>query len=262
VRVFRHRSYTFLARAATAALVPPVACSMCWHPAPTTHAWQYQLQGKIDTSVPAHVYDVDGADVSRKTVRKLHDLGRRVVCYVDVGTWEKWRSDAGRFPSDTLGRPVEGWPGERWLDVRRRGELAPILKARLRTCMDKGFDAVDPDNVNGYVNSTGFPLTASDQLSFDTWVANAAHSLGLAVGLKNDLDQAPRLLPYFDFAVLEQCFQYSECRKASPFVRAGKTVVDVEYALPRDRFCERARKLHLAAMRKRLSLGAWRRPCG
>ena len=69
-----------------------------WHPAPTTHAWQLQLQGAIDTSVSAHVYDVDGADVPRKTVRELHDGGRRVVCYVDVGTWENWRDDAGRFP--------------------------------------------------------------------------------------------------------------------------------------------------------------------
>jgi hypothetical protein len=242
-------------------LVAPVACLACWHPGPTTHAWQYQLQGKIDTSVPAKVYDVDGADVSRKTVRKLHDIGRRVVCYVDVGTWENWRSDADRFPEAALGEPVEGWPGERWLDVRRRS-LRPILGDRLRRCRDRGFDAVDPDNVNGYTNSTGFPLTSHDQLAFNTWVANRARSLGLAVGLKNDLEQVPRLEPYFDFAVLEQCFQYHECTRARPFVDAGKAVVDVEYSLPRERFCDRARELRFAAMRKRPSLGAWRRPCG
>jgi hypothetical protein len=244
------------------ALVPPIACAACWHPSPSTHAWQYQLQGKIDTSVNAHVYDVDGADVSAKTVRRLHDLGRRVVCYLDAGTWENWRSDANRFPKAVLGKPVEGWPGERWLDVRRTDDLRPIMDERLRRCRDKGFDGVDPDNVNGYANDTGFPLKGSDQLAYNTWVANRAHSLGLAVGLKNDLDQAPRLLPYFDFAVLEQCFQYKECGKARRFVDAGKPVVDVEYALSRDRFCDRAHKLRFAAMRKRLSLGVWRRPCG
>src|SRR2546423_7398397 len=94
-----------------------VGCAACWHPAPTTHAWQYQLQGRIDTSVRAHVYDVDGADVSAKTVRRLHRLGRRVVCYVDAGTWERWRDDADRFPQRLLGRAVAGWPGERWLDI-------------------------------------------------------------------------------------------------------------------------------------------------
>ena len=234
---------------------------MCWHPAPTTHAWQYQLQGRIDTSVPAHVYDVDGADVSAGTVLRLHRQGRRAVCYVDVGTWEDWRSDADRFPRRTLGKRVAGWSGERWLDIRRRADLQPIMEARLRRCREKGFDAVDPDNVNGYANATGFALTASDQLAYDTWVANAAHALGLAVGLKNDLDQAARLAPYFDFSVLEQCFQYRECAKADPFISARKAVVDIEYALPRSRFCDRARRMRLAAMRKRLSLGVWRRPC-
>jgi hypothetical protein len=234
---------------------------MCWHPAPTTHAWQYQLDGRIDTSVRAHVYDVDGADVPAKTVRKLHELGRRAVCYVDVGTWERWRTDAGRFPARTLGKPVEGWPGERWVDIRRRGDLAPIMEARLRRCRAKGFDAVDPDNVDGYANTTGFPLTASDQLAYNAWIANTARSLGLAVGLKNDLDQVPTLVRYFDFAVLEQCFEYTECARARPFVESGKTVVDVEYALPRRRFCDRARTLRFAAMRKRLSLGVWRKPC-
>jgi hypothetical protein len=232
----------------------------CWHPGPTTHAWQYQLQGRVDTSVPARVYDVDGADVPRTTVQKLHDLGRRVVCYVDVGTWEEWRDDAGDFPRAALGKPVEGWSGERWLDVRRH-DLRPLLERRMRRCRDKGFDAVDPDNVNGYTNPTGFPLTAHDQLAFNAWVANTAHSLGLSVGLKNDVDQVHELLRYYDFAVLEQCFQYRECGKARPFVEAGKAVVDIEYSLPRERFCARARELRFAAMRKRVSLGAWRRAC-
>jgi hypothetical protein len=238
-----------------------VGCAACWHPSPSVHAWQYQLQGRVDTSVHAHVYDVDGADVAASTVRRLHRAGRRVVCYVDVGTWERWREDADRFPRRLLGRAVDGWPGERWLDIRARDELAPIVRARLRRCRDKGFDGVDPDNVDGYANDTGFPLSSSDQLAYNRLVAGAAHSLGLTVGLKNDLDQIPQLVGRFDFAVLEQCFQYRECGKARPFVRAEKPVVDVEYTLPRKRFCSRARELRFAAMRKRLSLGAWRRPC-
>ena len=208
----------------------------------------------------AHVYDVDGWDVSAATVRDLHEMGRRVVCYMDVGTWEDWRPDAGDFPRAALGKKVDGWPGERWLDVRRH-DIRPLLARRLRRCRDKGFDAVDPDNVNGHSNDTGFPLTAADQLEFNRWVADRAHALGLAVGLKNDLEQAPQLEPRFDFALLEQCFQYHECGGARRFVDHGKAVVDVEYALPRSEFCARARELRFAAMRKRLALGAWRRPC-
>ena len=206
------------------------------------------------------MYDVDGADVPASTVRDLHERGRRVVCYVDVGTWEDWRADAGEFPKAALGRRVDGWPGERWLDVRRR-DVRPILARRLERCAQRGYDAVDPDNVNGFTNDTGFPLTAADQLAFDEWVARRAHRLGLAVGLKNDLEQAKVLEPRFDFAILEQCFQYRECGAARRFAEHGKAVVDVEYSLPRSRFCTRARELGFAAMRKRLALGAWRRPC-
>jgi Glycoside-hydrolase family GH114 len=79
--------------------------------------------------------------------------------------------------------------------------------------------------------------------------------------MKNDLEQAKRLEPHFDFALLEECFQFHECGPARRFVAGGKTVVDVEYELPRSEFCARARELRFAAMRKRLSLGPWRRPC-
>jgi len=227
---------------------------------PAHAAWQWQLDGRLDTRVPARVYDVDGVDTSRAAVAQLHRSGRYVVCYVDVGTWEQWRPDAGRFPHSLLGAP-DGWPGERWLDVRRIATLAPLLRARFASCRAKGFDAVEPDNVDGYANDTGFPLTAADQLRFDRWVARAVHAQHLDVALKNDLDQAPALAPSFDFAVLEQCFQYHECAKARPFLRAGKGVYDAEYALAPAAFCTQARRLGINAMRKRLSLGAWRQPC-
>ena len=44
---------------------------------------------------------------------------------------------------------------ERWLDVRQIERLAPILTDRLELCRDKGFDAVEPDNLDGYDNETG-----------------------------------------------------------------------------------------------------------
>ena len=64
-----------------------------------------------------------------------------------------------------LGKQYEGFPEERWLDIRRIDLLAPILRARIDACRAKGFDGVDPDNLNGFENDTGFPLTATDQLT-------------------------------------------------------------------------------------------------
>ena len=241
---------------------PPPAragCADCRRPPPRA-PWQWQLDGRLDLSVPARVYDVDGFDTSRATVARLHRAGRYVVCYVDVGTWENWRPDRRRFPARALGAP-NGWPGERWLDVRQLALLAPLLRARFAICRAKGFDAVEPDNVDAYANRSGFPLRARDQLRFNRWIARAVHAQRLAVALKNDLGQAAALQPSFDFAVVEQCFQYRECGLTRPFLRAHKGVYDAEYALPRAAFCGAARRLGVNAMRKRMGLGAWREPC-
>ena len=59
-----------------------------WEPKPTTAAWQWQLQGKVETGVPAAVYDVDGFETPGSTVRRLHRQGRKAICYLDVGSWE------------------------------------------------------------------------------------------------------------------------------------------------------------------------------
>jgi hypothetical protein len=39
-----------------------------WKATPTTAPWQWQLQGRIDTGVPACFYDVDGFETPRATV--------------------------------------------------------------------------------------------------------------------------------------------------------------------------------------------------
>jgi hypothetical protein len=81
------------------------------------------------------------------------------------------------------------------------------MTARVQKCKQAGFDGVEFDNVDGYSNKTGFPLTAAGQLNYDTYLANIAHSNGLSVALKNDLGQAAALKPYFDYAINEQCMQ-------------------------------------------------------
>jgi hypothetical protein len=70
-------------------------------------------------------------------------------------------------------------------------------------------------------------LQASDQLTFNTWIASEAHERRLSVGLKNDLDQVEELYPYFDWALNEQCFECNECNRLLPFVEAGKAVFGV-----------------------------------
>ena len=254
------------------ALPAPVPCPSCWLPT-QRESWQIQISSTPRRPfLPVGMIEVDGFGTPAATVAALHATlhGRGVVCYVDAGTWENWRPDAGKFPRSLLGKPDGGWPGERWLDIARyRGALAAIMTARTRMCARKGFDAVDFDNVDGYANHTGFPLTAAEQLRYDVFLANTAHRLGLSVALKNDLPQIPVLLKYFDFAVDEQCFQYRECLSSDnggfgldEFTTAGKAVFEIEYRLTRAQFCPAAIRDHFNALRKRLDLGPWRRPCG
>ncbi|WP_199583173.1 endo alpha-1,4 polygalactosaminidase [Blastococcus sp. TF02-09] len=226
-----------------------------WRPAAGT-TWQYQLSGPLDVSADAAVFVVDGAETTAEQVRQLHDRDRRVVCYVNVGAHEDWRDDAARFPADVVGAPLDGWPGERWLDVRRTDVLLPLLAARFDVCRDKGFDAVEGDNVDGYANESGFPLESEEQLAFNRAVADLAHDRGLAIGLKNDVDQLAELEPSFDFAINEECAAFDECGAYAPFVRAGKAVLHVEYAAE----CPRAVR-GLSTIVKDLDLGAPLRRC-
>jgi hypothetical protein len=248
------------APAAAPALPAPAACQGCWNPNPTTKPWQWQLQGKIDLSVKAPVYDID-MDVGRGNVRRIHARGARAICYVDVGSWEPYRDDAGEFPKRIRGRRFPGFPQERWLDVRALKVLKPIMRKRFERCAAKGFDAVEPDNEEGYDNRTGFPISAKDQLRFNTWVSNAVHGLGMAVGLKNDLGQVQRMLPYVDFEINEQCFQYSECGKLKPLIAHGRPVYGAEYELPLRKFCSKSIDLGFSTIRKHYSLRAYRRTC-
>jgi hypothetical protein len=223
---------------------------------------QVQLEGKVDTSFAVGAYDIDGFDNGAAVVDQVHARGAKAICYISAGSWENWRPDASDFPDSVKGSPLTDWPGEKWLDIRRLDVLGPIMAKRMDMCAAKGFDAVDPDNVDGYANRTGFKLTAADQLDYNRMLARMAHERGLLVGLKNDTDQVRALVPNFDFAVVEQCFQYKECGRYSPFVEAGKAVLAIEYSTKNmETKCTTAKKLRVSLIFKKMDLGAWRRAC-
>src|SRR5262249_3621705 len=122
-----------------AQVVPPTNCNGCWVP-PQVISWQLQLQGTLDPSVAAEMYDIDLFDNAAAAVSALQAAGRHVVCSLDAGTFEPWRPDASSFPSSVMGKPVAGFSNERWLDIRRLDVLGPIIAARLDLCVAKGFD--------------------------------------------------------------------------------------------------------------------------
>lgn len=230
---------------------------------PTTRPWQWQLQGRIGRGVEAPLADLDpDAPGVATAVRAFRARGTRTACYVSVGSWEPFRSDAPRFPRSLLGRRYAGFEDERWLDVRRIAALAPLLRARFDACARLGFDAVEPDNVDGWENRTGFRITRADQLRFNRWVAAEVRDRGMAVALKNAGPLAAVLVPAFDFVIAESCLGDGACADFRPFLRAGKGVFVAEYRRITPRDCRASGRLRLSLIEKRPGLGPWRRTCG
>lgn len=206
----------------------PQAETKKWYQPDINTTWQWQLSDSPNLKYDVDLYDLDLIDTPPQAIEALQERGKKVICYFSAGSYEDWRPDAGIFPKEALGKPLDEWEGERWLDVRLEKVRYLMLK-RLDLAQQKGCDGVEPDNIDGYSNDSGFPLTAMDQLSYNRFLAQAAHRRGLAIGLKNDVEQVKELVNDFDFAINEQCFEYQECDQLKPFIEQGKPVFNAEY---------------------------------
>ncbi len=247
---------------------PPPPTAARWQPA-VSDTWQWQLNGTLQTNVVARAYDIDLFDNSAAVIAALQARNIRVICYFSAGSSEDFRSDFGSFAAADLGLALDGFANERWLDIRS-SNVRNIMTARLNLAQSKGCDGVEPDNVDGYTNNSGFALTAQDQLVFNRWLASEAHARGMAVGLKNDVDQLETLQPDFDFAVNEQCHEFNECGGYAVFISAGKPVFNAEYLAryvqntggARDALCVTARQENFRTLVLPLELdGSFRFSC-
>ena len=231
-------------------------------------SFQLQFTGDpVNTSIEADIYDLDLFDTDPALIQSLHAEGKKVICYISVGSWEDWRPDASDFPSEVIGNDYEGWDGENWLDIRQIDLLAPIMRARLDLCAAKGFDGVEPDNINLHWNDTGFKISYADQLAYNLWLAEEAHARGLSIGMKNNEDQAQDLVTYFDWAITEDCFMGDWCQDMLPFIEVGKPVFAIEYTdeIGYEDFmnviCEPAADLQFHAILKNRNLDAYKATC-
>ena len=153
-----------------------------------------------------------GVDASAIWVERPTRSAREMAC----PRWKRGRSGRlvalpsrqDKFPDSVLGRALDGWPGERWLDIRGIGVLAPIVKARIAKCTRKGSTPSSP------TTSTAIRTRAVSRSR--------------------------------EFAIAEECFQYRECGKAAPFIDAGKPVLEVEYKVDRADFCPKTLALGFA----------------
>ncbi|CAH0037927.1 unnamed protein product [Clonostachys solani] len=206
-----------------------------WTPA-VGASWQIVLKSPLkfgpDNEEPSiqpdvDVYDIDVYDNSAETIAKLHRLGKKVIGYFSAGTYEKWRPDSRQFGKADLGKPMDDWD-ERWVDVRS-GNVRAIMAKRIQLAAEKGCDAIDPDNVDGYSHKNGFGLTKADSIDFIKFLSYEARRHGMSIGLKNAGEIISDVINVVDFQVNEQCVEYNEGQTFQAFIKANKPVFHIEY---------------------------------
>lgn len=194
--------------------------------------WNYVLHNpiadpsKIDTKIA--VWGIDLFDNTAATISTMKSKGANVICYFSAGSYEDWRPDASSFIVDDLGNDLDGWPGEKWADIRIKN-VRDIMISRLDLAASKGCNGVDPDNVDGYSNDNGLGLKEADSIDYITFLANEAHKRGLTISLKNAGSIIPDVIDCVDFSVNEQCHQFKECSTFATFIKHKKPVFQVEY---------------------------------
>ncbi|ORX78110.1 hypothetical protein BCR32DRAFT_235266 [Anaeromyces robustus] len=199
-----------------------------WQPNPGLK-WNWCLgENPNRLSIPKGEYDVidiDLLDVTKETISHMHHLGLKVICYFSAGTYEPFRTESqGMLKIPGLVRnKMEEWD-ENWLDYRIEG-IKPFMTERLDIAKAKDCDGVEFDNVDAYTNTFwDDPLTASDQIKYNRWLAQEAHDRGLSAGLKNCVGLLSDLVSNFDFAINEECSEYNECHQYSIFLNKNKAV--------------------------------------
>jgi hypothetical protein len=192
-------------------------------------SWDWQLTEPIDLSVDVAAIDLDPDNHTREQIAALNAKGIKTICYVSVGTIEDWRADIRAFPASVIGRVYGDWPDERFLDIRQRDVLVPLMQARFQRCKDMGFAAIEPDNQDVHSNDSGLPVSQADTLAYLTALADVAHGLSLEIGQKNVPELTAALVGKMDFVITEGCYVDRWCDDVLAYAAAGKPVFAAEY---------------------------------
>lgn len=239
-----------------------------WKSPPTDiRTWDLQIGATTEEAIEVRdgvdVLDIDLFATSAETVASLKARGIYTLCYVNAGSWQPGFPDSDQIPDRLKLQQDPDWPEEYFLDVRdvftEDSVLARVLQARIELCHSKGFDALEPDNLQNDLTVTSGVITTADQLEFNSWIANQAHAAGLAVFQKNGPDKVlaqdstgTPMVERFDGVLSEQCMAYEECDAIAEFARRGKLSLVVEYEGALD--CGLASSLGVHAIRRDLGL--------
>ncbi|KAI6207330.1 hypothetical protein M3Y99_01847900 [Aphelenchoides fujianensis] len=123
------------------------------------------------------------------------------------------------------------WKGEYILDTRtakNRAAIAAIVGKWIDQCAQKGYKAIEPDNLDSYTRSKRL-ITKQNNLDYAKLLAARAHKNNLAFGQKNDatITKAQAKAVGFDFGIVEECQEFKECGKYDAVY--GNHWIEIEY---------------------------------
>ena len=208
--------------------------------------WSIQYQGAIQVRDKTY-HVVDLYDVSDSDLGRIRAAGSRPIAYFS-SQFEDWRPDANRFLRQDLGRPLAGWPGERWVNTKSEA-IRSIIRNRLDLAKRRGFYGVDVDNTDIYEHTTGFDNSLKTAADYVRFIANEAHARGLKYSLKNSMDLISSVKGVVDFYQNEECQQYGEADR----YRGVGPVFNIEYKRPSSVY----RRKGFYSLLKRQKMGAF-----
>ncbi|HIP21040.1 MAG TPA: endo alpha-1,4 polygalactosaminidase [Sulfurimonas sp.] len=225
------------------------------------------------TKLNVKVIDVDAFWTTKESIDAWHNDGIHVIAYLSVGTVEETRDDAEDFPEALIGNVYPNFPEERFLDIRDIEALKPIMIKRLDMIKEKGFDSIEPDNIDLYVwdlndaNKTGFNLKEEDTRKYMDFLIVEAHKRGLSIGQKNTTDLSLEYVDKFDWALVESAFKFGFADEVKIYTDKNKPVFATEYTdlMDEEEFlrdvCPKAKLWGFTAILKNRDLDSFVRRC-
>ncbi|WP_033340554.1 endo alpha-1,4 polygalactosaminidase [Catenuloplanes japonicus] len=206
----------------------PDASAAAITPPPANAKFDYQIGGAYPPP--------SGVQVVSRDREAAPAAGLYNICYVNAfqtqpGEAEWWQQNHDDLLLKKSGEyVVDGEWDEILLDVStaaKRTAVAGIVGGWIDGCAADGFNAIEPDNQDSYDRSEGL-LTKQNALDLITLIAARAHAKSLAIGQKNTTEFGTAgKKAGLDFAVAEQCGEWSECEDYTDVY--GGNVVAIEY---------------------------------
>ncbi len=220
---------------------PSASAPPTWAPPPAGAGVDYQIGG--DYPLPEGV-----TIVARDWFAGSAPEDAYGICYVNAFQTQDDEDDVDR-PDERSAWPADlvllelgddpNWGGEYLIDIstpEKRAVAAAWMEPMIATCAAKGFEAIEPDNLDSWTRFDDTPMEdrvpfgQAEAIAYAELIAGIGHRYGLAVAQKNTVElpaEVARDRIGFDFAVAEECGRWDECQGYVDVY--GDNVIVIEY---------------------------------